>query len=221
MDVTFKVTLRRENLPLFTFFSVFAILQYCECLQIQPTGNFMKKPLFQAWRHSFVPVRPRICGFALTSVVLLLALSACNKQDNKTVGQKLDSAIEKTSEAAAQAKVKTEQSAEQAKSKTEETLANAGAALKNATQKAEASIKDAAGKASEKMDDFSITTAVSAGIAKDSELSVLKIKVETKNGVVTLNGTAPAEAAREKASGLAKAVQGVRSVDNKLVVKAG
>ena len=181
----------------------------------------MKKLFFQTSNRSFLPVRPRTCGFAITSLVFMLALSACNKQDDKTVGQKLDSAIEKTSEVAAQAKAKTEQSAEQARIKTEETFANAGVALKNATQKAEASIKDVAGKASEKMDDFAITTAVSAGIAKDSELSLLKIKVETKDGVVTLNGTAPAEAAREKASALAKAVQGVRSVDNKLVVKAG
>ena len=181
----------------------------------------MKKPLFQAWRDSFLPVRPNTRGFGLTPLVLVLALGACNKQGDKTVGQKLDSVIEKTSEAAAQAKAKTEQSAEQARIKTEETFANAGVALKNATQKAEASIKDVAGKASEKMDDFAITTAVSAGIAKDSELSVLKIKVDTRDGIVTLNGTAPAEVAREKAGALAKAVQGVRSVDNKLVVKAG
>lgn len=180
----------------------------------------MKKPLFQAWRDSFLPVRPHTCGFGLTPLVLVLALGACNKQGDKTVGQKLDSVIEKTSEAAAQAKAKTEQSAEQARIKTEETFANAGVALKNATQKAEASIKDVAGKASEKMDDFAITTAVSAGIAKDSELSVLMIKVDTRDGIVTLTGTAPAEVVREKAGALAKAVQGVRSVDNKLVVKA-
>lgn len=181
----------------------------------------MKRPRLQGCRDLFVPVRLSTCGFALTPLVMLLALSACNNQDDKTVGQKLDSAIEKTSEAAAQAKAKTERSAEQARIKTEETFANAGVALKNATQKAEASIKDVAGKASEKMDDFAITTAVSAGIARDSELSVLNIKVDTRDGVVTLNGTAPAEASREKASALAKAVRGVRSVDNKLVVKAG
>ncbi len=181
----------------------------------------MKKPLFQASHRSSPSLRPHASACVASSLVLVLALSACNKQEDKTVGQQLDSAIAKTGEAAAQAKAKTEQSAAQAKTKTEETFANAAVALKNATQKAEASIKDAAGKASEKIDDFAITTAVSSAIAKDAELSVLKIKVETKDGVVTLNGTAPTEAARENASALAKATQGVRSVDNKLLVKAG
>ena len=180
----------------------------------------MKQLFFQTSHRSLLPVRPRTSAFALTSLVLVFALGACNKHDDKTVGEKIDSVIAKTSEAAAQAKAKTEQSAEQAKIKAEETIANAGVALKNATQKAETSIKDAAGKASEKMDDFAITTAVSSGIAKDADLSVLKIKVDTRDGVVTLNGTAPTEAAREKASALAKAIQGVRSVENKLLVKA-
>jgi osmotically-inducible protein OsmY len=36
-----------------------------------------------------------------------------------------------------------------------------------------------------------------------------------------LNGSAPTEAAREKAATIAKAVKGVSSVDNKLVLKAG
>ncbi|MEP6965178.1 MAG: BON domain-containing protein, partial [Polaromonas sp.] len=44
--------------------------------------------------------------------------------------------------------------------------------------------------------------------------------VDTKNGAVTLNGSAPTEVAREKAGNIARAVKGVNSVDNKLVVKA-
>lgn len=181
----------------------------------------MKKPLFQGWKQLFFCPPPRHCTFGLAALAVVMALGACNRQDDKTVGQKLDSAIAKTSEAAAQAKIKTEQSAAQAKIKTEETLANAGVALKNATQKAEASIKDAASKASEKIDDFAITTAVSSAIAKDAELSLLKINVDTKDGVVTLNGAAPTEASREKATAVAKAVQGVRSVENKLYIRAG
>ena len=178
----------------------------------------MKKPFLPVSRYALIPVRPRgwTCG-----LVVMLAVSGCNRQDDKTVGQKLDSAIAKTTEAAAQAKVKTEASVAQVKSKTEETFANAGAALKNATEKAEASVKSVADKASEKMDDFAITTAVAAGIAKDAELSVLKIKIETRDGIVTLNGTAPTEAVRDKAGALAKGIQGVHSVENKLLVKAG
>jgi osmotically-inducible protein OsmY len=146
----------------------------------------------------------------LSAVSLALALSACNKQDDgKTAGQQLDSAIAKTEEAAAQAKAKA--AAE---------MASAGTAMKNATQSAEASGKDMAAKAGEKIDDLTITTTVTAGFAKDPDLSALKINVDTRNGAVTLNGSAPTEAAREKAATLAKDVKGVSSVDNKLVVKA-
>lgn len=126
----------------------------------------------------------------VSSLAFVLMLSACDykKDDGKTAGQQLDSAITKTEQAAAEAKAKTESS-----------MATAGAAI----------------------DDMTITTAVSAGLAKDPDLSAFKINVDTKNGAVTLNGSAPTEAAREKAGTIAKAVKGVSSVDNKLVLKAG
>ncbi|CAN5260068.1 molecular chaperone OsmY [soil metagenome] len=159
-------------------------------------------------------------GFVLASLALTLALSACNKPDEpQTAGQKLDSVIDKTEQAAAEAKLKTEQSGAEMKAKTEETFAKAGAALKSATENAESSTKAAASKAIEKMDDMAITTAISAAMVKDPELSALKINVDTKDGAVTLNGSAPTEAARERAGAIAKTFNGVQSVDNKLIVK--
>ncbi|MFC5521189.1 BON domain-containing protein [Polaromonas jejuensis] len=146
-----------------------------------------------------------------SSLALALGLAGCNKPDEgKTAGQQLDSAIAKTEQAGAEAKAKTESA-----------MANTGAALKDAAQNAESSGKALAGKAGEKMDDLAITTAVSSEFVKDPDLSALKIKVDTANGAVTLTGSAPTEAAREKAATLAKGVKGVSSVDNKLVVKAG
>jgi len=157
----------------------------------------------------------RPAGYALrplaaaAAILLALGLSACGKQDDgKTAGQQLDSAIAKTEDAAARAKAKAESE-----------MASAGAAMKSATQSAESSSKDMAGKAGEKIDDLTITTTVTTGLAKDPDLSVLKINVDTRNGAVTLNGSAPTEAARDKAATLAKGVKGVNSVDNKLVVK--
>jgi len=147
----------------------------------------------------------------LGSLALALALGACGKKDDdKTAGQQLDSAISKT-----------QQAAEEAKAKTESSTASAGAAIKEATQGAESSAKELAGKVAETLDDVAITAAVSAGFAKDPDLSAIKINVDTKNGAVTLNGSAPTDAAREKASSIAKAVKGVNSVENKLVLKAG
>ena len=174
-------------------------------------------------KHQTFLKQPRQLGgpaLVLSSIALLLALSACNKSEEaRTPGEKLDSAIAKTEQAAAEARLKTERSAEQAKAKTEETFANAGAALKDATKNMESSAKEVAAKAGEKMDDLSITTAVSAGLAKDPDLSALKIDVDTKHGTVTLTGSAPSQAARERASSIANTVNGVQKVDNQLIVK--
>ena len=83
--------------------------------------------------------------------------------------------------------------------------------------------KDAAANASAKMgdkiDDAVITTSVKAELAKDSNLSALKINVDTDNGRVALKGTAPSTAAREQATTLAQNVKGVTSVDNQLTVQ--
>ena len=160
--------------------------------------------------------------FALTSLTLTLGLTACSKpDDSQTAAKKLDAVIAKTGQAAQEAKLKTEQSAAQAKAKTEEVFASAGEALKSATQKAELSAKSLAGKAIENMDDMAITAAISAELVKDPALSAFKINVDTKNGAVTLHGSAPTEAARERAGAIAKTFSGVQSVDNKLTVKPG
>ncbi len=148
-------------------------------------------------------------AFVVGSLALLMALGACGKKD-ETVGQQVDSAV-----------AKTEQVASDAKAKTEASLEKAGDAMKSATQSAEASGSKTADAIGAKIDDAAITASISADLAKDPDLSAIKINVDTKNGMVTLNGPAPTAAAKEKASTIAKAVKGVSSVDNKLVVKAG
>lgn len=165
----------------------------------------------QLSNSSSARARPGLPLVVVGSLALALALSACGKQDDgKTAGQQLDTAITKTEQAGAEAKAKAETS-----------MANAGTAMKDATQSAEASGKNAAAKVEEKLDDMGITAAVSAGLAKDPDLSAFSINVNTSNGAVTLNGSAPTEAAREKAATIAKGVKGVSSVDNKLVLKSG
>lgn len=153
-----------------------------------------------------------IHGAALAaSLLFMFTVTACGKAgDGKTAGQQLDSAIAKTGQAAAEAKAKTESS-----------MASAGSAIKGATNQAEASGASMAEKAGDRMDDALITSSISTGFAKDPDLSAIKIDVDTKAGVVTLSGTAPSEAARERAATIAKGVKGVSSVDNKLVIKAG
>ncbi len=132
------------------------------------------------------------------SAAVLLALTACNKaEDGKTVGQSIDSGIAKTEQAAK----------------------DAGNAVKEAAKEAEAKGSQASTTMGEKIDDITITATVSTGLAKDPDLSAIKIDVDTKDGVVTLSGPAPTAAAKDKATDIAKQVKGVTSVNNKLVVK--
>ncbi len=69
-----------------------------------------------------------------------------------------------------------------------------------------------------KAKDAVITSSVNAELAKDSQLSALRINVDTVEGRVALKGTAPDSASRERATTLAQRVDGVKSVDNQLTV---
>src|SRR5688572_8966754 len=134
------------------------------------------------------------------SAAVLLALSACNKQDDgKTVGQSIDSGI----------------------AKTEQVAKDAGNTMKDASKEAQAAGSQAGASVGEKIDDVAITAKVSGSLAKDPDLSAIKINVDTKDGVVTLNGPAPSAAAKDKATAIAKQVQGVSSVNNQLMVTPG
>ena len=88
--------------------------------------------------------------------------------------------------------------------------------MQNAENKMEQSTANAKGA----IDDATITAQVNAGLAKDPDLSAVKINVDTVNGKVTLNGPAPSTVARDRAETIAKAVTGVTAVNNQLVVSA-
>lgn len=74
------------------------------------------------------------------------------------------------------------------------------------------------GQAQQAVGDANITAAVKTALATDPGLSAVKISVSTEAGVVRLQGPAPDEVARERASMIAAAPQGVVRVDNQLVV---
>ncbi|HSV52836.1 MAG TPA: BON domain-containing protein [Burkholderiaceae bacterium] len=136
----------------------------------------------------------------VSSLAVLLALGACGKQgEERTVGQQVDSAVAKTEQAA--------------KDMTKD--------AKSVAQDAKVAAKETAAAVAEKLDDASITASVSASLAKDPELSAIKIDVDTKDGVVNLYGPAPTMSARERATVIAKGVKGVNAVNNQLTIKAG
>jgi osmotically-inducible protein OsmY len=67
--------------------------------------------------------------------------------------------------------------------------------------------------------DATITTKINAALAADDKLKALKIDVDTSNGRVVLKGSAPDATSRERATTLARAVDGVVEVDNRLAVE--
>lgn len=68
------------------------------------------------------------------------------------------------------------------------------------------------------IDDATITSKVKAALLGDPDISGLKINVDTENGVVRLKGEIKTMALRKKAESLARDVEGVKKVDNQLVI---
>lgn len=68
------------------------------------------------------------------------------------------------------------------------------------------------------VDDATIGTRLKAALAADPELSALKINVDTTQGAVRLRGEVKSMALRRKAEDLARKIEGVKSVDNQLVI---
>ncbi len=125
-------------------------------------------------------------------------LAACDQSKPPTVGESIDAGIARTQEIASEAKRDAQV---------------AGNEIKQEASQAGMAIADGAA-------DLTITTKVKAALAADDQLSALAINVDTTNKVVVLTGPAPTQAASERASSLAQAVEGVREVKNQLTVGA-
>lgn len=63
-----------------------------------------------------------------------------------------------------------------------------------------------------------ISTSVKLKILQEKTLNVVRVGVSTFKGVVTLTGSVKTRAAAREAERLAKSVDGVKSVKNKLVI---
>jgi hyperosmotically inducible periplasmic protein len=66
--------------------------------------------------------------------------------------------------------------------------------------------------------DVGITTAVKSKFAADDTVKAYKIDVDTKEGVVTLTGEVPSQAAKETAVKIARSTDGVASVVDNLTI---
>jgi len=138
------------------------------------------------------------CLLAASSLALI-AVAGCDKPGPaETVGRNVDQSMEKMGQ------------------KVDKTMDQAGQKLDQATDAA----KEQAARAGRAIDDTAITAAVKAGILAEPGLKVLKIDVDTKNGTVTLTGSADSPANVQKAAQIASNVEGVISVDNRLAVSS-
>lgn len=71
---------------------------------------------------------------------------------------------------------------------------------------------------SQGVDDTTITTKVKANLLAEKDFESLHVSVRTRKGVVRLTGTVPSLAQKHTATDVTLAVDGVRSVQNHLVI---
>jgi len=141
-------------------------------------------------------INPQI-AITLSAIASGLALAACSpSEDGQTAGQKLDQTVASVGQKSAQM---------------------TSDARKAGNEMARAA-SDGVDHAADKVKDATITAAINAKLAMDGKLSAMNIDVDTADGQVVLRGSAPDERARESATQLAMSVEGVRGVDNQLVL---
>ena len=134
----------------------------------------------------------------LATLAVAAALTACsrNNDEDLTAGQRLDGAVA------------------DAKREANETKRDAQQAMNDAEMKA----SRAADTTAQVTTDMAITAKVNAALAVDDQLKATQINVDTREGQVTLTGQAPDSQSRERATTLVSAVDGVKQVNNQLVV---
>ena len=70
------------------------------------------------------------------------------------------------------------------------------------------------------IDDGTVTTKVKTALLADADVKSFDIKVETRKGEVQLSGFVDNQAQVDRAIAVAKGVEGVKSIDNKMNLKA-
>ncbi|MBK7062250.1 MAG: BON domain-containing protein [Rubrivivax sp.] len=143
----------------------------------------------------------------IAAATAALLLSACGRDDNQTVGQKIDGAI-----------ATTERNVEQARTDASQKMAEAKDTAERATDKVAEKVDRVVDAVGNTVADAALTASVNAELAKDSKLSAMRIDVDTTNGRVLLQGKAPDAASRDRATRLAEGVKGVNHVENRLQI---
>ena len=80
-------------------------------------------------------------------------------------------------------------------------------------------VASGANQAEHALENGALTTKIKSKMALDDSVKALDINVDTADGVVTLTGTVRSQAERTRAVQLARETQGVKSVNDRLVVR--
>lgn len=143
------------------------------------------------WHHS-------LSITALATAVAMLA--ACDRSPSaEQVGQDIGRGIEKASQQMAEAGNHAAEKVDQAKSAIADKTVEVGAAIS----------------------DTAITAKVKSALLAEPDLQSTGIDVVTEKGVVSLYGTAISNSHKERATQVSAAVEGVRAVENKLMIIQG
>jgi osmotically-inducible protein OsmY len=140
----------------------------------------------------------KTCLLAASSLALIAVVGCDKPNPAESAGKQIDQSMQKMGQ-------KVDQVTERAKEQVAKTSDLA---------------KEQVAKTGQVLDDTAITAAVKAGILAEPGLKVLKIDVDTKDGLVTLTGSADSSESVQRATQVASTVQGVKSVDNRLAVSS-
>jgi osmotically-inducible protein OsmY len=165
------------------------------------------------------PLQSAIVGVI---VAVMLIASGCNKytDSGQTVGQKLDSAIDRTNDHVVAAGDKVGKKVDQAGA----AVTSAGDSISNTTgaafDKAGNAVFTKVDQVGTIVDDSAITASIKADLLKDPGLSALGMEVNTVKGEVTLKGEVSTLIRKQRAEGIASHIVGVTKVINLLSVSA-
>jgi len=148
----------------------------------------------------------KLFSIFIALAMLTMLMEGCGRytEDGQTIGQKLDRVLYQTSNA----------------------IIEAGDSLGSKVERANSTVSSVATSISDRalittlaVADSAITASIKTDMIKDRELNALKIDVETRDGVVSLNGLAYDEEGRVRAERIARANKGVTQVNNYLAIK--
>jgi len=173
--------------------------------------------------NTTIQQRPALLRTATVTaaVCMALGLAACGRDDDRTVGQQMDTTVNQTEQTAQNAADATREAAQDTQTAARDAAQDAGARTEAMGDEARVDTQAVAQNAQAAVEDAGITARVNAELAKDPNLSAIRIDVDTQDGVVTLTGPVDNEQARERATQIAHNVEGVSRVVNNLNMTSG